>query len=178
MTIDMQSQLGMLAAPVACIDRRSLSQAWYSALYGEGQAKPRESSAARSSDCRPPVVRHGAAREAATIHELHRTQPANGRPRRSAPVGAPGERRALPTTLARRIERTLRRAPGVSRASLCVDAGGARVHLLIRSTGSGLHVVAICSAKVQRDVSAALLQARFALARRGIALHTSTREHA
>lgn len=178
MIIDMQSQLGMLAAPVACIDRRSLSQAWYSALYGEGRAKPQASPSVRSADWRPSVVQHGRAPAAATIHELHRSRPVKGRPRHNAPLRVAGERRALPTTLARRIERTLRRAPGISRASLCVDAGGARVHLLIRTNGSGLHVVAICSAKVQRDVSAALLQARFALARRGIALHTSTQEHA
>src|SRR5579871_248587 len=34
MTIDKHLDLSVLSAPVASVDRRSLSQAWYSALYG------------------------------------------------------------------------------------------------------------------------------------------------
>jgi len=175
MTIDTHSQLGMLAAPVACVDRRSLSQAWYSALYGEGRPQPRAASPIRTGDCGTPGVRARRMPQAAAVREIQCAQTIKAQPQQSAATATgAAERRALPTQLARRIERTLRRAPAVSKASLCVEAGGARVQLLFRSSSCGLHVVAICSAKVQRQVAAALLQARFALARRGISLYTST----
>src|SRR5579864_3594614 len=150
MIIDTHSQLGVLASPVACIDRRTLSQAWYSALYGRDSAIPQVSKAASKPPCHRSVKALPPQRAAESAQRASSSHAAAVRPRRDGTSAAPcAERRMQLTPLAKRMERTLRRAPAISKAALAIDASGARVQLLFRSSGSRLHVVAICSVKSQ-----------------------------
>ncbi len=180
MVIDMMTeQLGIsiLCAPVAAMDRRALSQAWYSALHLADYA---------SRATRAPLQKQ------AVAGGLHREQPAhrNGMAhpeppdplraipliqRRSRLFADPIERRASRSSLARRIERTfLRPASNVKHATFRIDGTQARVHVALQTSGNRVRLVAVCRRDLQERVRAALTQARFALAARGIVLDVET----
>src|SRR5690242_8493242 len=105
MTITEQLQFSVLTAPVATLDRRTLSQAWYSALYGTAQkAAPQKMTAPASRPAAPCAHVH------ATLHEpiacgSRAGVRALGVSESQAATGAPGERRAPRSPLARKIER-------------------------------------------------------------------------
>ena len=165
----------VLTAPIAAIDRRALSQAWYSALYGTLQSSQSAPPANRLKNAAVPSMRGIPAGE-------------NARSRTSAPrVMEPrshenvslrwgeSERRAPRSLLARKIERVFlrpRRAP--HKASFDVDGG--RVKVLLHSDGAKLRLVAICPSKAATHVAAALAHARYSLALRGIDLASRVRE--
>jgi hypothetical protein len=178
MTITEQLQFSVLTAPVATLDRRTLSQAWYSALYGAGNAKnaaakpaheslvtgacagaPRPSAASVSErQCRPAIEPHAA-----------KTATRN--------AGAPLERRAPRSALARKIERVFLRPRSAARkASFTIEGESGRVHVLLQSHGTQLKLVAICPPKARAQVAAALAQVRYALALRGMDLQAEARE--
>jgi hypothetical protein len=167
----MTQQLGfsILTAPLAAIDRRALSQAWYSALHLASPPAVREPAGARVALPRSSeraLHPHGA------VHRSHRTPSI-----RFVPVqpGARGgcnaaglERRAPRSPLARRIERCfLDPARRVERASFTLSGGKSRVHVALQSSADGLRLIAVCPPSVRDAVSHA--QARYALAARGIA---------
>jgi hypothetical protein len=170
-------QLGysILTAPLAAIDRRALSQAWYSALHlarsGFPVANvPQQLSKARTAEAAPqPVDAAGSA---------HRAQPLASNLRgagRSRTNVASVERRAVRSPLARRIERTfLDPARPVRRATFSFagtrEGTRARVHVALQSGASGMRLVAVCPAALRAGVARALDQARYALALRGIVL--------
>lgn len=173
MKIADQLQFSVLSAPLAQVDRRALSQAWYSALYGSERTC--QSSAG------------GAAAAASTTLEQHgqsiavqtrRAEPAAptphpraGTPAKIATSGNPPERRAPHSPLAKSIERAVskRRAQRRGAAfSIGTDAG--RVRILVRSTGGRVRIFAVCAPRVKERVAAALAQARYALSSRGIDL--------
>lgn len=182
MTINEHLQFSVLTAPVATLDRRTLSQAWYSALYGSGKG----ADAMKTSQ---PVPN---AQTAATAHVVPDAAPsARGESERAAalrsstvktPVHAeetPQDRRAPRSTLARKIERAFLRPRSASRkASFTVEGDHGRVHVLLQSTGSRLKLIAICPPKARAHVAAALAQARYALAMRGIDLDAAMRSQA
>jgi hypothetical protein len=169
-----QLQLSVLSAPLAEIDRRSLSQAWYSVLYraraGESAVKGRavrgpSPAAARASAVKPERARF-----------LHRAGPRTAREIvRRLPVESEGsaipERRAQRSGLARKIEAAfLRPLRPVQRASFSIDGGTARVHVTLQTVSCGLALVAVCSPHARSTVARALQEARYALAARGITL--------
>lgn len=181
MTITEQLQFSVLTAPLATLDRRTLSQAWYSALYGNGGA--RDAAAKPAQPQARPSGAFPAPREAAANvrTEAARTTfiRANGVKTPVHAEGTPLDRRAPRSQLARKIERAfLRPRSAAHKASFTIEGRQGRVHVLLQSRGSQLKLVAICPPKARADVAAALAQARYALALRGIDLDAGTREAA
>lgn len=178
MTISEQLQFSVLSAPVATLDRRTLSQAWYSALYGNGEGR------AAKHPAPLPSSQSGGFRRSAP----EPAQAAAGSPRaqtRARPHaerdqiqanGAAAERRAPRSALARRIERAfLRPRDPSSKASFTLDDDDGRVHVVLHSRGAQVQLIAICPPKARARVAAALAQARYALALRGIDLEADMR---
>ena len=162
--------VAVVATRLPNIDRRALSQAWYSALH-LNQAQPEATrahpaSAAISSAIGPRIARTGkpetaAAPVAARVPVRPYAQPA-----------VPGftERRGPVTELSRRIETLLVRHAAnvpVRPATLALKAGDGRVQLLVRGDGAATRVVALCPAHLRDRVDRALAHARFALAAAG-----------
>jgi len=163
-------EFDVLTAPLAEIDRRALSQAWYSALHLAGPpAGSRPAHVGRDAS----GSRTRAAAPAAPVR-ASRASVANARVARASrerPVcDIAADRRSPRSDLARRIERVAARPLAASRAAffaLCGPYG--RVQILLRSHGGRTHLVAVCSREARVDVARALDQARYALARGGIA---------
>jgi hypothetical protein len=164
-------------------DRRSLSQAWFSALHlsEEASAPPpvragralasavpvsgrREmpgcnrgaSGAGRSPACEPPF--RGAARA------LPRGGGGEWMPARAVRARAPGD---APPAVARR------HAP--LRTSLTVGVAGERVALLLRRDGATLHVIAVCRPAVENAVRHALALAAAQMREHGDAVRATVR---
>jgi len=172
-----QLDVSILAAPLAAIDRRALSQAWYSALRLVPHASPTALSPARR---RESAAVCGAARRiepAATRRpstEVLRSRVISRTP--GIPSGdregTPTMRQAGPRTrLAERIERTFsdpRTKP--KRATFSLGRGRARVHVVLQTAGGRTTLLAICRPELRAVVARALLQARIALATRGVGI--------
>ncbi|HVS46436.1 MAG TPA: hypothetical protein VMS32_07200 [Verrucomicrobiae bacterium] len=172
--------LDIVAAPLAEIDRRTLSQAWYSALHlargAHAPAAPGRAPANNSPDglCLPTPRERDAA--PASAGGASRT---SGDSSAFAARGVEGERRRPVTPLARKIERALVRPQALARRVMVTFEGRrGRVELLVRSSGEKLHLIAICAPGAHDRVAEALAHARFALARRGIGLQASAQRRA
>jgi hypothetical protein len=162
----------VLAAPLAAIDRRALSQAWYSALHCASdnlrQTAQRAKAPTQSPHQNPAL--EPAPRERANSRAPQRAiaaQGKNGKTLDRSP-GVETERRARRSVLARRIEKAFldpRRAP--QRATFI--ASGKRVHVVIQTSSERVRLVAVCAPVIRKSVAKALAQARFALASRGVA---------
>lgn len=164
--------ISILSAPLAAIDRRSLSQAWYSALRLARDVHERAQS--RRQPVAQPIpyyaTRNGSAalfRASAragvrppTISDKHST-PSSGR--------VVTERRVERSRLSRDIERIFRDPRRVAkRATFTFGNGGERVHVILQNKGNRITLIAICSPNVRTQVARALAQARYALGGRGI----------
>jgi hypothetical protein len=179
MTITQHLEFSVLTAPLAAVDRRGLSQAWYSALYGES-ATPAQATQVKKA----PAFAY--ARQVATKTSQGETAAARrpvtlkATPHRKADVSVSNgtaDRRAQRSPLARKIERVfLDPKARMQKASFALEAGEGRVQVLLRTQGSNVKLVALCPRKAIKQVAAALAQARYALARRGIALETELRD--
>lgn len=174
----MTQQLGVsiLAAPLAAIDRRALSQAWYSALRFSPPAQPALN--VRACTARLCALDGGQRIECGSRtprnarRELQAVRIARNTP---AAIHADGEalarrRRAPGSPLAVRIERTFAERSYPKRATFSLGRGGARVHVILQSTGERTTLIALCRPELRVVVSRALTQARTALAARGISL--------
>jgi len=168
-----QLRAGILTAPLAAIDRRTLSQAWYSAL-GFARSRPVAVAPHRAPaiSSRPQGVAGGGCepggRRTRTVRPALRLCPAPAAQRDRAAGGAAAERRA-PSALARAIERRFSRTPSVpARATFALDGG--RVHVILRSCGDQVRLIALCAPGACAAVARALEEARHALAARGLAL--------
>ncbi|MEO6835481.1 MAG: hypothetical protein ABI231_06190 [Candidatus Tumulicola sp.] len=164
----------ILTAPLAAIDRRALSQAWYSALH----------LARRSASASPPSV---PAKPVFTPAGFAKTSPTGTEPpgrstfapavrtparvRETPAEGIAADRRAPRSALARSIERAfLDPRWRLERSTFSVGDGGARVHVVLQTSRNRARLVAICPPAAKGAVARALAQARFALASRGIPL--------
>jgi hypothetical protein len=170
-----QLRASILTAPLAAIDRRALSQAWYSALHlarpNAAAPTPSRPNAPSTASATPP----GSAKSgAAAAKPVAANPPALVWTRagvREATVDAATDRRAPRTRLARDIERAfldprMRR----ERSTFSVGNGAARVVVVLQNVGDRVRLVAICAPACKIAVARALADARFALASRGIAL--------
>lgn len=179
MTISEHLHFSVLTAPVAAIDRRALSQAWYSALYRtSGEPQPQR------------MVRNGAlpAKRSAISAPVERPSLREYRGGLSKGVrtdedaelrGPQADRRAPRSALARKIERALLHPAAKARKGFFTIEGSAgRVHILLREQGLRVKLIAICTPRAKAQVAAALAQARYALAQRGVQLEAQTREDA
>lgn len=176
----MTQQLGfsILTAPLAAIDRRALSQAWYSALH-VAQTGGTHSEVARARVETPGVERAAHPSERLEPpHVMQRDARASSRPGAvKLRVLASPERRAERSALARHIERTfLNPMARTQRATFTIDGTRTRVHVALQTTPAGVRIVAVCPASIQARVSRALDEARYALAARGITLRSDVSE--
>jgi len=181
----MTQQVGfsVLTAPLAAIDRRALSQAWYSALHLAhdraselpAQMKSSLTHAAIVPKTPEPQGIHARARSA---EMTTRNNGSAERPRRSD-VWAALDRRARRSTLARKIEQTFLNPSGnVRRATFWIDGTQARVHVTLQTSKGRARLVAVCPPAVRASVAQALAQARYALSARGIDLTIETADSA
>lgn len=175
MTISEHLQFSVLTTPIASVDRRALSQAWYSALYGDASLAQSNAPSAREM----PEVRSARKPRKTSSPEIQ-PQAFSGSPAKAhSPAivrGGGAERRAARSGLARKIERTFLHPRATTRkASFSVDSTHGRVQVLLQSRDSAVRLVAICPPKAAREVAGALAQARYALASRGIHLDVETR---
>ncbi|MHB8433495.1 MAG: hypothetical protein ACYC8W_11260 [Candidatus Tyrphobacter sp.] len=180
-TLTQPLEFSVLCAPLAAIDRRALSQAWFSAL-GLSQRRSVSKGSRRLCASGTPL-RLAASSLRSAPGCPHGRNVTTTAPSRERVLEEPGlgksetllERRR-PSQLARRIERrfaVVRRMP--RRASIVLAGERARVHLTLQVDASRTRIVAICPRAVERHVARALAEARYALARRGIALEARTK---
>ncbi len=176
MTITEDLNFSVLTAPLAAVDRRALSQAWYSALYAPQAAPARQSSerpqmprAQRSTERQPSMQRDVPDKRQASPPEHARELFAAGAPQT--------ERRAARTPLATKIQRALvHRGSAPRRAAFALEGDRGRVQVMLQLRGPQLILVALCAPPAAPQVARALEQARYSLALRGIDLHAQTRE--
>jgi len=179
MTITEHLEFSVVSAPLAQIDRRALSQSWYSALYGANGATPKSASE-RAKVSEPAALTRVARSSEKPASEKAAALPVNRRALGSSPLrtgAAEIDRRAARSPLARNIERRfLRPGAPVQAASFALEGERGRVRILLRNAGEQLQLVAICAPSARSCVATALAQARYALAMRCIALRTDVRE--
>lgn len=161
----------VLAAPLAAIDRRELSQAWYSALHGSsGKSQIADRPRIGGTATEP-----NGAKVQRSLRERRRpaAPPANPTRQKNAKIddrctGREGDRRARRSALARRIERRFLDPRSASQRAT-FSAGGKRVHVMVQASAGRVRLVAVCPPSIRETVARALAQARFALASRGVA---------
>ena len=152
------------------MERGALSQAWCTALRLANNASP---SLERTHAPRATAKPLGIAVELGANRRLSDARSAafSRASRASIALGAEepcGPRRSQRATLAQRIERAFAGASRTKRATFSLGRGDARVHVILQTIGERATLLAICRAEQRPIVARALLQARVALARRGI----------
>ncbi|MFY9632363.1 MAG: hypothetical protein WAJ94_12220 [Candidatus Cybelea sp.] len=166
-------EVSILAAPLAAIDRRALSQAWYSALYFDRrQTRPSEKTVQRSHAGTVASQVRQRAKHPSLERNVESRQTKRSSPRAAQAHHVPSVvRTATPRTifpLSCRIERTFFRAKApVRRATFSLGRGGARVHVILQSNAGAVTLVALCRPEMRELVARALAQARLTLATRG-----------
>lgn len=179
MTISEHLELSVLTAPIAGTDRRSLSQAWYSALYPQGRAAGAPAAAACSA---APLASRPISRSGASQGEREKAAPASSRKarRQALPCASPAhERRSPNVPLAQKLIRAFARPrAGVQRAAFSLGENQGRVHVVMHSAGGRVRIIAVCRARSRERVAQALEQARYALCVRGTAIDVEIREDA
>jgi len=175
MTISDQLSFSILSAPVASADRRALSQAWYSALYGAACKRPAAPAAGskKTRSAGAAVLKNTPARSAA-LQKLCAPQ-GHAAPKRAA-FAPPQERRGPRLYLARRIANLVAlRTAKRSAATFVLDGSRARVRVLVTAKAGRVQMIAVCSKKHEANVAAALAQARYVAAASGVALYAGSR---
>lgn len=168
------NSVAVIRARLPYVDRRALSEAWFSALH-------------LTKDTTPPASR----RRAAAPRSLAGAPPPGGAVARPAAVSAqtlraPKEPRdaAAPTERASARRESLRRDVVVPmrsiryapvRASFQLALDGGRVQILVRRQGTVLHVIALCSERHVELVRRALICADLHLRARGERVQSSVR---
>jgi hypothetical protein len=177
-----QLEVSILAAPLAAIDRRALSQAWYSALH---LARP-DRSLVSSRECGPctiamPSEATGKRDSQSPSPRAAVTRVAHSGQSKASKITAqpsqpriPADRDAVPLSL--RIERRFGHSTSqIKRATFSMGRGEARVHVILQTNGNVATLVALCRPQMRAVVARALAHARFALAARGFVLDLEMR---
>jgi hypothetical protein len=168
--------------PFAYADPRSLSQAWYDALYRttrqKPSAEPQGFSRAALPDERPTSrSQEHSGREAAPQESSF---PSPGRGNDASRVGPGGACESDEATLLRTLRRSGASAPRARDVPVRIDAdirdGETALQLLLAQRGARVEVVAVCDPAARERAADALARARIALAGKGIALEHSIRE--
>jgi len=172
-----QLELSIIAAPLGAIDRRALSQAWYSALRIAAQREPAAlrlgcGQALWNAPCAAPhVLPRGATKTQCHTSVASSARRASGAGPKRLPNSAQDPAVSLVTRspLAAQIERAFCRPRAYpKRATLSVGRGRARVHVILQTSGTKAALLAVCRPEMREIVARALAQARVALASRGI----------
>lgn len=171
-----QLPASILTAPLAQTDRRTLSQAWYSALHlAHAQTAPairaQPFAASETAASRPnATVSHRLGRErlVRSIVTAPRALPKLTTSEETVP------RLRTRSQLVRQIERVFQNArKPVVRSTLTLGCGGGRAYVVLQSNGDRMRLIAICRPADRQRVARALEEARYALTVRGCALETS-----
>lgn len=163
--------IAVIRARLPYIDRRALSQAWFSALRlaSDGRAPAREPQRVRlpvpSPGSRPAAPARVASVRAQPSANARGRDAASGRSAGLPPADATTSRRLLAGAVAASGYRA--RAAGGPCAAFTVTLANARVRLVVRGEGDRLHVVALCSARHADTVTRALALAALSLRPRG-----------
>ena len=173
-----QLHVSILAAPLAAIDPRALSQAWYSALrlaHGVPAISPTAGRCVTAARPRASISTDalGECDRQPAVVALRGARSVRGELRAAAPEHV--KRRTARTPLARRIERTFAASTPPHRATFSIEHGAARVHVILQTSGERCALVALCRPELETVVSRALAQAGRALAARGIAIEIQAR---
>jgi hypothetical protein len=160
-------KIAVITTRLPYIDRRALSEAWFSALHlaSDGPIPPR---AVRAPE--PDVRESRASRGSVTAQAPRPCRASDTRTRAPSAAPAGTERRGFGQSAAVRTARTA--FAGVEaersfRTSLTVGVRGERVALSLRRSGGMLHIVAVCRPEVAAIVSRALACAGLYLRARG-----------
>ena len=171
------SAFAVVATHLAQTDRRTLSQAWFDALHLASKGSPRAEHAQRTPQERST---RGEERASCLVERMtdrvqdHRASKSIRPDDRSQRPGE-RERRIERSELSHRIVRAITRRSPATPSSMVIRAEDGRVQLLVRSDGMRTRIVALCLPAQRVAVEAALAHARFALARRGIAVDADVR---
>lgn len=167
MPITEELQFSVLSAPLAAADRRLFSQAWYSALYRTDASPATQTQSAHTQAAEGRTLPRAGAKEQ-LARESIRSVPARPAHAQRAAGTYIGERRAPRLQLARKITQfVLQPRSKKSGATFTIDGARGRVRVLVRTDGTRVRLVALCAEPMRATVSAALAQARYALAARG-----------
>jgi hypothetical protein len=176
---DSSAKISVIQSRLPYIDRRSLSEAWFSALhFAAGEPARRTSSASSAPAPASAAAALGEARALAprdAVAHLARVSAPRRQNVRSAIPDAAHLTRVAPRT-ARDSRSVVRTRPlACFRAALAVGVSGERVQLLVRRDGTTLHVVALCRPQVAALVRRALDVAAAHLRACGLAAHADVR---
>lgn len=171
-----QLEVSILAAPVAAIDPRALSQAWYSALRLGLQAPPPLVIRMHVDRAQTLADRSTSPAPAQALRSQQCDRPRAGAQRPQRRIVSGGESwnnalryRAARTLLAERIERAFAGSNAhPKRATFSMGRGTARVVVILQTKGKRTMLLALCRPELRSVVGRALAQARCALAARGL----------
>jgi hypothetical protein len=173
-----QLHVSILAAPLAAIDPRALSQAWYSALRLAHDTLAISRAPGRCATASRPRATFSTAALREVDPKPAVAAPLGARCARAEMQGVAGDyvkRRAGRVPLARRIERAFAASTPPQRATFSLGHGAARVHVILQTSGDRSALVALCRPELEAVVSRALAQAGRALAARGIVIEMRAR---
>jgi hypothetical protein len=187
-TMTQPLEISVLSAPLEAIDRRALSEAWYSALRfahrgsgGSATTTPRSprSGTPSSNRCSLAVLPRSRyptflKKQSFEVHILRSPKKmAFLRLERPNAASASPTRRNQGPALAARIRRKL--GAKTKRATVRLDGERGRVHLMLQRHGSRMRIIAICPKRIEARVARAIDEARFALASRGVFAESSVK---
>ena len=175
--------IAVIRARLPYVDRRALSQAWFSALGLAEREAPRTARRATAalatapgpqsaSSCGVEALRSAFAPGLAACESVSVRRPAR-RPEAFGPDMATSRAVARGRSGAANAPRELRYPP--VHASFRLEVDGGRVRVILRREGAVLHVVALCSPKHVPLVRQALARAAAHLRERGEALRGEVR---
>jgi hypothetical protein len=167
-------RVSVVAAPLAAIDPRALSQAWYSALH-LARERSAQTPQSRATSREPQLPHAPPLKTEAASREPHGAMLPCRERAGSAVRCVTSEPLVHRTraTFTRRIEFALTRRSGPpARAAFVVVDGSKRALIVLQTRGATTHVVAICAPAHRQAIALALSQARAALAARGIAFRS------
>ncbi len=170
--------IAVLRTRLPYIDRRSLSDAWFSALHLAADETASRSRARVAAQCEG---RTNAAKAPSSKRAVVGDGPMRARfaaTERNRATGAPvNERRVRDETKLSRVAAAFGRARSYPalQTSLTIGPSGERVQLVLRREGPVLHVVALCAPKDVGLVRIALSRADALLRRSGEAVLASVR---
>ncbi len=174
---DTSPKLTVIATRMPYIDRRSLSEAWFSALHLASDGPP--IAAARERRNAPVDASTSRRTTAGSQTEAPTTRTAQQSPRaRTSDARSRAEiatRRTYDARVAAAARASYERARSYPpfRTALTLDANGERVQLLLRREGAVLHVVALCRPEIAETVRRALGCADAHVRLRGEAIRSS-----
>jgi hypothetical protein len=181
--VDVRPSFAMLRTQLPYVDRRSLSEAWFSALHlvaRDAQRTPAPHGASGSDRPGGPRAATRTTNGAGPSSGVTRATTAQRYASALAVTGAGsdvGVRDRASTSPVSHIGRAVVRRPSYSvrHTSLTLDVDGSRVALMLRREGNVLHVIALCRPDVATLVSRALARADAHLRRGGDTVRASVR---